>query len=198
MNGGFIKNLKTGSCTSLAKEKPEFFYEYTMLIARIMELAGGDFVKAGAPVLVVEAHAIGRDDIVAVQGSGGSDLRRAPFYIKLRSRPWETADTDREVNTQRSSRTSASADLREGREREPTGRFTTARPCCAGRCPVSLSLPPRTVRDSMKPPCSSCHWLVMTTDRAPIKVRALSRHASSRNESHTKYSDPNTNGNASY
>ncbi|MCO7543257.1 hypothetical protein [Stutzerimonas nitrititolerans] len=48
LNGGFIKNLKTGSCTSLAKEKPEFFYEYTMLIARIMELAGGDFVKAGA------------------------------------------------------------------------------------------------------------------------------------------------------
>ncbi|WP_313057265.1 hypothetical protein [Stutzerimonas nitrititolerans] len=47
-NGGFIKNLKTESCAGLAKEKPEFFYEYTMLVAKVMELADGDFVKAGA------------------------------------------------------------------------------------------------------------------------------------------------------
>ena len=47
-SNGFINNLKTESCTGLVKEKPEFFYEYTMLVARVMEFAGGDFVKAGA------------------------------------------------------------------------------------------------------------------------------------------------------
>ncbi|WP_222908971.1 hypothetical protein [Pseudomonas sp. DNDY-54] len=47
-NNGFIKSLKTETCTRLAREKPKFFHEYTMLVAHIMVFAGGDYAKAGA------------------------------------------------------------------------------------------------------------------------------------------------------
>jgi len=47
-NNGFAKSLKTSSCVRLAKAKPDFFHEYTMMIAHLMGFAGGDYAKAGA------------------------------------------------------------------------------------------------------------------------------------------------------
>lgn len=48
LDGGLMKSLRTKSCAQMAKEKPEFFHEYTDLIAHLMGFAGGDFAKAGA------------------------------------------------------------------------------------------------------------------------------------------------------
>ena len=47
-NNGFMRNLKDRSCTGLARERPEFFQQYTMLVAELMGFAGGDYAKAGA------------------------------------------------------------------------------------------------------------------------------------------------------
>ena len=43
-----MKGLKTESCVSLLKAKPEYFHEYAVLIAHLMGFAGGDLAKAGA------------------------------------------------------------------------------------------------------------------------------------------------------
>ena len=48
LNGGLMKGLKTESCVSLLKAKPEYFHEYAVLIAHLMGFAGGDLAKAGA------------------------------------------------------------------------------------------------------------------------------------------------------
>lgn len=48
LNGGLMKSLKTESCVSLLKTKPEYFHEYAVLIANLMGFAGGDLAKAGA------------------------------------------------------------------------------------------------------------------------------------------------------
>lgn len=48
LNGGLMKSLRTKSCVKMANNKPEFFHEYTFLVAHLMGFAGGDFAKAGA------------------------------------------------------------------------------------------------------------------------------------------------------
>jgi hypothetical protein len=45
-NGGLMSNLRTDSCNKLAREQPEFFHAYVMLVAQLMGFAGGDYLKA--------------------------------------------------------------------------------------------------------------------------------------------------------
>ncbi len=46
-DGGLVTSLRTKSCIDLSKKSPEYFHAYTLLIAQVMGLAGGDFAKVG-------------------------------------------------------------------------------------------------------------------------------------------------------
>ncbi|WP_285642667.1 hypothetical protein [Pseudomonas sp. NBRC 100443] len=48
MKGGVIYDLRTESCDSLAREKPELFHEYVIISARIMQMGDVELFKAGA------------------------------------------------------------------------------------------------------------------------------------------------------
>lgn len=47
-SGGVEVDLKTQACNVLAEAKPELFHEYVLLVSRLMDYAGGNYVVAGA------------------------------------------------------------------------------------------------------------------------------------------------------
>lgn len=46
--GGLLYNLRTQECTILAKERPELFHEYVIMVSRAMTYAVGEYSAAGA------------------------------------------------------------------------------------------------------------------------------------------------------
>ncbi|VXB27546.1 conserved hypothetical protein [Pseudomonas sp. 8BK] len=47
-DGGVLYDLRTQSCAKLAKERPELFHEYVVVVSRVMAYAVGEYSSAGA------------------------------------------------------------------------------------------------------------------------------------------------------
>ncbi|WP_152222310.1 hypothetical protein [Pseudomonas sp. SCB32] len=45
--GGLVKDLRVSSCDAMARDKPEFFHEYVVLVSKVMRMGGARLFKSG-------------------------------------------------------------------------------------------------------------------------------------------------------